>query len=64
MSDFIDILKRGKKVFNTKNSIGVYGRCEECNARAVLYKYQDEEGQIWLLCEQCISTFAKDEVDE
>jgi hypothetical protein len=64
MSDFGNILKRGRKIFNTKNSGGVWGRCEECNARAFLFKYVDEENQTWLLCEQCINTFTKDEEEE
>jgi hypothetical protein len=64
MSDFGSILKRGRKIFNTKNSGGKFDRCEECNARALVYKYLDEENQEWLLCEQCLNTFTKDEEEE
>lgn len=64
MSDFGTILKRGKKLFVTKDKRGVFGRCEECNSRAKLYDYLDNEKQSWKLCEQCIQTFTKDEEEE
>jgi len=64
MSGFGSILKKGKKLFNTKDKGGEWGRCEECNARAILYKYFDEEKQMWMLCEQCITIFTNDEEEK
>lgn len=60
MSDFSDILRRGRKKFTIKDQKGEFGRCEECNARALLYKYVDKEKQTWTLCEKCIETFTKE----
>lgn len=59
--DFGNILKRGRKIFNTKDKGGVWGRCEECDERALVYPYNDAEKQVWQLCEECISIMIKDE---
>jgi len=61
MSDFGNILKKGKKLFSTKANGGHWSRCEECHAMALLFDYVDNEKQVWKLCEQCISSFVKDE---
>ena len=64
MSDFGSILKKGRKIFNTKDKGGRWGRCDECNARALLYEYIDEEKQVWQLCETCTVMFTKDEEEK
>lgn len=62
MKDFGSILHKGKKIFKAKDKGGIWkSRCEECNARAKLYEYIDEEKQIWLLCEQCLTIFVNGE---
>ena len=61
MSDFGSILRKGKKIFITKQRGGKFGRCEECNDRSKLYEYLDNEKVIWMLCETCITIFTKDE---
>jgi len=64
MSGFGNILRRGKKIFVTKDKGGKYGRCEECNARDLLYKYFDEEKIVWMLCETCVTIFTNDEEEK
>jgi len=64
MVDFGSILGKGKKLFGIKSSGGIYGRCEDCNARAYLFKYVDESNEIWLLCEPCVTSFVKDEEEK
>jgi len=61
MSDFGSILRRGRRMFDMKNRGGDWGRCEECDDRKIIFPYEDEENQIWMLCEQCMETFIKDE---
>jgi hypothetical protein len=61
MGNFGDILKRGKKLFDIKSRDGKFDRCEECNARAPVYKYIDEEEQNWMLCETCIKDYIKED---
>ena len=61
MADFSTILKKGRKVFSTKEKGYTWARCEECNERARLYEYIDEETQKWMLCEKCITIFTNDE---
>ncbi|MFA5023339.1 MAG: hypothetical protein WC523_00080 [Patescibacteria group bacterium] len=64
MGGFGSILKKGKKIFATKEKSGIWSRCENCNARNLIYEYIDNEKQTWMLCECCISIFAKDEEEE
>jgi len=61
MSDFGNILKRGRKMFNTKKNGGKWGRCEECDERALLFPYKDVEKEVWMLCEVCAAEFVKEE---
>lgn len=61
MSDFGNILKRGRRMYDMKDQGGDWGRCEECDERRILFPYDDEEKQTWMLCEQCIAIFVKDE---
>ena len=64
MSSFGSILNKGRKIFITKEKGGKYARCEECNARAKLYEYVDDENIVWKLCETCITIFTNDEEDQ
>lgn len=59
--DFNKILKRGKKVFNTKDQRCEWGRCEECCEMAKLYPYVDDQDAEWQFCENCISYYSKEE---
>lgn len=61
MSNFNDIMKRGKRMFDMKNKGGTWKRCEECDERALCFSYVDEKNEVWMLCEDCISEFVKDE---
>jgi hypothetical protein len=61
MTNFGSILKKGRKIFITKQKGGSFGRCEECNSRARLFAYTDEEKVIWMLCETCITLFTNEE---
>lgn len=61
MGDFGSIMRRGRKMFDMKDKGGTWERCEECNKRALLYKYYDSEDQVWLLCEECITIYTKEE---
>ena len=61
MTDFGNILKRGRKMFDLKKKGGEWGRCEECDERAQLFPYSDEEKEVWLLCEICATSFVKEE---
>lgn len=54
---FSDILKKGKDIFEVKDGRGVWGRCEDCGQRKILYEYFDKEKQCWMLCENCITRF-------
>jgi hypothetical protein len=58
---FSDVLRRGKRIFGVKDKGGKWGRCEECDERALLYPYDDKEGQVWMLCEYCLEILAKDD---
>jgi len=64
MSDFSNILKRGKRAFNTKKIGGKYGRCEECDERRILFPYHDSEDEVWNICEECMNKFIKEEEEE
>ena len=60
MANFGDILRKGRKVFNLKDSGGQYGRCEECGEYRLLYDFIDKEKEKWKLCETC----SKDLIEE
>lgn len=60
-SNFGDILRRGRKMHDLKEKGGEWGRCEECDERAICYPYVDERKQIWMLCEECATIFVKDD---
>jgi hypothetical protein len=59
--DFGSIVKRGQKLFKAKDKGGTWGRCEHCEERMLLYRYEDEKYQPWMLCENCIEILSKDE---
>jgi len=61
MSDFGNILRRGRRMFDMKNEGGIWGRCEECDERALLFSYIDDEKETWKLCEICATDFVKEE---
>jgi hypothetical protein len=61
MSDFGDIMRRGRKMFDMKSKGGTWNRCEECDTRALCYPYIDEKNEVWVLCEDCTNEFVKDE---
>jgi hypothetical protein len=61
MGDFGSILRRGKKMFDIKDSAKKWERCEECNKRDILYAYRDKEDQPWWLCEECITIYTKED---
>ena len=61
MSDFSNILRRGRRLFDMKDKGGKWGRCEECDSRALLFPYKDFEEETWMLCELCAADFAKEE---
>lgn len=60
MSDFSNILKRGRKIFEIKDGGGVWERCEECGERLLCFPYKDVEDETWLLCEECTTIFVKE----
>jgi len=60
--DFGNIVNRGKKAYQTKKDGGEWGRCEECGERRVLFPYIDSEDQVWLVCDECVDFFIKDEI--
>lgn len=64
MSDFNDILKRGKRVFDLKDKGGTWGRCEDCGKRSPLFPFEDSDGEIWMFCETCLLDFIKEETNE
>lgn len=59
--DFSDILKHGKKRFETKNKKGKYGVCEYCDKRRLLFPYCDNKKELWSLCNNCINIFVNEE---
>jgi len=59
--DFNKILKRGKRVFKTKDKRGHWGRCEECFEMSELYLFIDDQDEEWQFCENCISYYSKEE---
>ena len=61
MTGFSDILKRGRKIFDMKDTGGKWNRCEECGERRLCFDYSDCQNEIWVLCEQCTNTFVKEE---
>lgn len=61
MSNFIDILKRGKKRFKVKSKKEKYGKCEFCDRRKLLFLYHDNKKELWSLCDECINIFVKEE---
>ncbi len=61
MSNFGNILKKGKRRFEIKNKKTQWGRCESCDERSQLFKYNDAKGTIWMLCEKCSETFIEEE---
>ena len=61
MASFGDILKQGRKRFETKNSLGGWGKCESCDERKYLFPYRDEKNEKWTLCDGCSDMFIKEE---
>lgn len=61
MSGFGSILKRGRKMFNIKDAGGKWQRCEECDEMRKCFNYVDEREEIWVICEECMKEFVKDE---
>ena len=61
MGDFGSIMRRGRKMFEMKDNGGKWGACEECNKRRLLFKYYDSEEELWMLCEECITTYTKED---
>ena len=61
MSNFSDILKKGKKQFQVKDQLGKWGRCDYCDERRLLFTYSDSKSEFWYLCESCSDVFIKEE---
>jgi len=61
MTDFADLLKRGRRMFDMKNKGGKWFNCEECGERRLCFAYDDDKEETWFLCEECASVFIKDE---
>jgi hypothetical protein len=61
MADFADILRHGKKRFETKDKKGKWGVCEYCDKRRLLFPYRDSKKELWLLCSGCTNIFIKEE---
>jgi hypothetical protein len=61
MSDFGDILRRGRLRQVIKGQRGVWGSCDYCELRRKLYEYKDIKEEKWMLCTSCIDEFIKDE---
>jgi len=63
MTDFGKIMRRGKRRFNIKQNapISKWDRCEACDVRIEVFPYNDEKGEVWLLCAECTNLFVKDE---
>ena len=61
MGDFSEIMRRGKRMFDMKRKGGSWERCEECDVRDICYPYLDEKDEVWVLCDECMSEFVKDE---
>lgn len=60
--NFNDIMSRGKKKFVVKDtSKSKWGKCEYCEERRKLHPYNDSHDEPWMLCEQCIEIFIKEE---
>jgi ribosomal protein S27E len=59
--DFGKILKKGKKIFNIKNtSKDQWNKCEACETRQIVYSYIVDNDK-WLICADCLKNFVKDE---
>lgn len=63
MSGFGKLLKKGQRRHEIKSSGGKWGRCEECDERTLLYPFDDEKEQVWMLCDRCTEIFVNDEGD-
>lgn len=64
MTGFGTIVERAKRRFGIKSTRGKWGRCEECEERSILYPFDDDKNQVWMLCEDCSNLFVKDEDEE
>lgn len=62
MTDFGNILRRGRRNYNIKKTSNGWGRCESCDERRQLYPY-DTKDQVWMLCEECSDVFVKEETE-
>lgn len=59
--NFSNILKQGKRRFEIKNKQSQWGRCESCDNRELLFPYNGDKADNWMLCAACLETFVKDE---
>jgi hypothetical protein len=48
-------------MFEMKDQGGTWSSCEECGKRRLLFKYYDFEKELWMLCEDCIATYTKED---
>ena len=60
MSGFGKLLKKGQRRHGIKSTRGQWGRCEECDERAILHPYRDVENQTWMMCEKCIELYVNE----
>jgi len=63
MTDFGDILRRGRRNYNIKQLPSEWGRCDACGERKLLHPYDSEKKEIWMLCEECSDVFVKEETE-
>jgi len=61
MTNFGDILRKGKRRFKLKTHIDLWDSCEACGLRSKVHNYCDEKGDSWLMCDKCIDLFIKEE---
>jgi hypothetical protein len=61
MGDFGDILRRGRLRQKIKAKRGIWGSCDYCEKRKLLFEYKDVKGEKWMLCSSCVNEFIKDE---